>query len=247
MLSVIIICKNEEKTIARCLQSVQWAQQIVVLDSGSTDKTIEIAKSLGAEVTSTDWPGFGIQKQRALAHANQAWVLSLDADEYLSASASAIIQATLGKNEADAYILPIQMIFQGKKLRFAGLTKHLRLFKREQAQFSNDQVHEKVILKPRCKTASLAATIFHESYQDWSDAICKMNHYSSLSAKAAQHPTTIYAAAFAATWMLLRNLIIKGWILDGGLGLVLATYQAQGSWYRYLKKIYKDKQDSTKR
>jgi len=240
MLSVIIISKNEETTIGRCLRSVQWAKQIVVVDAGSRDRTVEIAQSLGAEVLSADWPGFGVQKQRALTLANQTWVLSLDADEYLSDSASTKIQQAIQTARSDAFILPIQMIFQGKRLKFAGLTHHLRLFKRDKAKFSHDQVHEKVLLNPGSRTSSLAATILHESYQDWSDAIDKMNHYSSLSAQITQQPTTIYAGILGSIWMFLRNLLIKGWIFDGGLGLALASYQAQSSWYRYLKRIYKD-------
>jgi glycosyltransferase involved in cell wall biosynthesis len=240
MLSVIIICKNEEKTIARCLQSVKWAKQIIVVDSGSIDKTVEIAQAMGAEVKCTDWPGFGPQKQRALNLATQDWVLSLDADEYLSESAQNDIEKAIKNPKIDAYILPIRMIFQNKILKKAGLSRHLRLFRRQKARFSDDLVHEKVMLPPNAIIHQLSATILHESYQNWSDAIAKMNNYSSLSAKTRNRPSKFYQALIASSWMLIRNLFLKGWILDADIGIALAVYQAQGSWYRYLKQLHPD-------
>ena len=241
MISVIIITKNEEQHIPRCLQSVKWAKQIIVVDCGSTDRTVELAKSFGAEVLCTDWPGFGVQKQRALNLATQNWVLSLDADEYLQTDAEKYISQAIEKGKADAFRLPIMMTFKNQMMRYAGCeTRHIRLFKREQAKFSSDQVHEKIILPANAKVKKLSAVILHESYKDWFDAIEKMNIYSSLSASQRQKKCNIFQALSASSWLFIRNYFFKAWLLDGQAGLALAIYQAQGSWYRYCKRIFRD-------
>jgi glycosyltransferase involved in cell wall biosynthesis len=241
MLSVIIITKNEEKTIARCIKSVAWAKQIIVIDSGSDDATVSIARSLNAQVLETDWPGYGIQKQRALELAQEPWVLSLDADEFIENGGQSKIMHALQTDIADAFRLPIKMIFQNQKLNFAGcVSKHIRLFKREGAKFSHDAVHEKIIIPPHARIKACPTIIWHESYQDWTDALYKMNYYSSLSAQRRSKKTSLYKACIASSWFLFQNLILKGWIIDGRLGFLLAVYQAQGSWYRYLKQLHKD-------
>jgi glycosyltransferase involved in cell wall biosynthesis len=241
MLSVIIITKNEAKTIARCIQSVAWADQIIVVDSGSDDATVAIARSLNAEVIVTDWPGYGPQKQRALELAKEPWVLSLDADEYLTEDGKEKLLKAIQNNQADAFRLPIKMVFQNQNLHFAGcVSKHIRLFKRSGAQFSSDTVHEKIILPDKARVQSCLAIIRHESYRDWSDAIEKMNHYSSLSASSRKQKTGLFRALMASCWLLLQNLILKGWLIDGRTGVMLAVYQAQGSWYRYLKQLHRD-------
>lgn len=243
MLSVIIITKNEEQQIARCIHSVAWASQIVVVDSGSTDNTVKIAKQLGAEVLETDWPGYGIQKQRALALAREPWVLCLDADEFLEDSAEAKFKKMIESNHADAYQLPIMMIFQNKPLKFAGCeARHIRLFKRKGAEFSNDKVHEKILLPSTSTIKKTKLKIFHESYQDWTDALNKMNLYSSLSANNKKNSSSSLLYAFRnSIWLFIKNFILKKWFLDGKIGLIFAVYQAQGSWYRHLKQIYPDK------
>ena len=243
MFSVIIITKNEENHIARCINSVSWASQIVVVDSGSTDNTVKIAKELGAEVLETDWPGYGIQKQRALELTNQPWVLCLDADEFLEPNAKDKLQTIIQSNQADAFQIPIMMIFQGQQLKYAGCeTRHIRLFKRDGAQFSPDKVHEKIVLPKNSRVQKTKIKILHESYQDWSDALNKMNLYSSLSAKNQKNtPSTLLRGLKNSFWLFIRNMFIKKWILDGKTGLLFAIYHAQSSWYRHIKQIYPDK------
>ena len=147
MLSVIIIAKNEEANIRTCLQSVEWADELIVLDSGSTDNTVAIAKEYTEKVYSTDWQGYGVQKQRALALATGDWVLNLDADEFVDEQLKNTIKAAIASDQADAYRIPICMNFYGKPLRFSSSPKrHIRLFKRSNAHYSNDIVHEKIVL-----------------------------------------------------------------------------------------------------
>jgi glycosyltransferase involved in cell wall biosynthesis len=244
MISVIIITLNEEKHIARCIESVAWADEVIVLDSGSKDNTIAIAKSLGAKVVETNWPGYGLQKQRALELATCEWVLSLDADEYLDVNAAELIQKQIQTSKMSAFKLPIRMVFQNAIMKFANSdNKHIRLFRKDAACFSPDKVHEKVILNPSAECGFIPAIILHESYEDWHDALHKMNLYSSLSAQTKSSPlhkpqNKILRALGSSIWLFVRNYIFKLWCLDGREGFLLAVYQAQGSWYRYIKQMY---------
>lgn len=245
MLSVIIIAKNEEDTIGNCLKSVQWADEIIVLDSGSTDNTVAIAKTFTEHVFETDWQGYGVQKQRALNHATRDWVLNLDADEVVDASLRYEIMRAIAANERDAYRLPIRMHFYGKPLRFSSSpTRHVRLFKRNGFRYSSDLVHEKIILPIGARVGRMKHPLMHHSFRDLSHALYKMNQYSSYSAhiriketKRASFTKTIASAS----WMFLRCYILQGGFLDGKPGLLFALYNAEGSWYRGLKRLYQDK------
>ncbi|MDD2662033.1 MAG: glycosyltransferase family 2 protein, partial [Methylococcales bacterium] len=121
MLSVIIITKNESQHIARCLGSVAWANEIIVLDSGSTDDTVAICKQFTGQVFVTDWPGFGMQKQRALEKAQYDWVLSLDADELVTDELKAEIQQAMLKGDSfQGFEIPRLSSYCGKQIRHGG-------------------------------------------------------------------------------------------------------------------------------
>lgn len=246
MLSVIVITCNEEKNIVRCLKSVQFADEIIVLDSGSRDNTVALAQSWGAKVFETDWPGFGIQKQRALDLATQEWVLSLDADEWLDEAACEQIQQAMQQLDVDGYQLPRQMFFHDRVLKFAAYEKkHIRLFRRNKAKFSLEPVHEKVVMKDGANLKRLMVNIQHHCYRDWTDAVAKMNRYSSLSASMRLKQgkkVSLLKALLSSNWMFLKTYIFQGWCLDGAPGLALALYQAQGSWYRYMKQLFPDQE-----
>lgn len=246
MLSVIIIAKNEEANIQHCLESVRFADEIIVLDSGSTDKTVELARCYTDKVFLTDWPGYGIQKQRALEHATGDWILNLDADESISEALQAEIKAAIASNKADAYRLPIQMVFYNQPLKYSASPKrHMRLFKRANAVFSTDIVHEKIILPPEARIAKLKNAIRHHSFQDLSHVLYKLNKYSSYSAKIriANNKQPSFITILAATvWMFSRCYILQRGFLDGRLGFLFAVFSAQGTFYRGIKQIYKDVQ-----
>ncbi|KTC94476.1 glycosyltransferase family 2 protein [Legionella erythra] len=248
MLSVIIIAKNEAANIQRCLESVKWADEIIVLDSGSTDQTVEIAKRYTENIYLTDWQGYGIQKQRALSVATGDWVLNLDADESVSEGLKFAIQQVMDLNEADAYRIPIYMNFYGKPMRYSSSPKrHIRLFKREGARYSDDIVHEKVILPPEAKVEKLKQSILHHSYQDLSHAIAKMNRYSSYTARTRRKeskPPSFISILFSAGWMFFRCLILQRGFLDGKEGYILAVLNAEGSFYRGIKQLYPDRRIS---
>jgi glycosyltransferase involved in cell wall biosynthesis len=249
MLSVIVITKNEAHRITRCLSSVQWADEIIVLDSGSTDKTVEIAKSYTPHVfVNTDWQGYGIQKQRVLMRATGQWVLHLDADEWVDDKLKSNILRIIKANplDIDACRVPIRLCFYGKPLRFSSSpTRHLRLFKREGAKFSDDLVHEKIILPEGARIKQLKTPIYHDSFLDVSHAIQKMDKYSSYSAQIRinqnKRPAGFTRSFGAAFWMFFRCYLLQRGFLDGKAGLMLAILNAQGSFYRGIKQIYLDK------
>lgn len=246
MLSVIIIAKNEAANIRRCLESVQWAEEIIVLDSGSSDDTVAIAKEYTNNVYCTDWQGYGVQKQRALTLATSDWVLNLDADETVSALLKEAIRAAIASNSADAYRIPICMNFYDNPLRFSSSPKrHVRLFKRVGARFSDDIVHEKIILPPAVRISKIKKSIMHHSFQDVSHALYKINHYSSYSAKIKieKNKTASFAKTLLSTgWMFFRCYFLQRGFLDGKPGFLFAVFNAQGTFYRGVKQLYRDSQ-----
>lgn len=244
-LTVCIIAKNEALNIRKCLESVKWANEIVVLDSGSLDDTVKIAKEYTSKVFVTDWQGFGIQKQRALELATSTWVLNLDADEFITEELRQVMISAMENNAVDGYKVPIQMHFYGKRLRYSASPKrHVRLFRRSGAKFSNDIVHEKIILPKGSKVSQIVTPILHNSFQDVSHALRKINLYSSYSANIrinAKKRPSLFKTMLSSVWMFLRCYIIQKGFLDGQAGLMFAIFNAQGSWYRGVKQIYKDK------
>ncbi|HVT63329.1 MAG TPA: glycosyltransferase family 2 protein [Legionellaceae bacterium] len=249
MLSVIIIAKNEASNIRRCLDSITWADEIIILDSGSEDDTVAIAREYTPHVYQTDWQGFGVQKQRALHYASKDWVLNLDADEYVDDTLRDHIIKVMAQNKHEGYRIPIQMCFYGKPLRFSSSpSRHIRLFKREGATYSTDYVHEKILLPLGARIGRINASIWHHSFRDMSHALSKLNLYSSYSAAIRnqdnQRPS-LGKTIGSSCWMFFRCYILQGGFLDGIPGLVFALFHAQGSWYRGIKQIYRDQQSET--
>ncbi|CDZ78882.1 putative glycosyl transferase [Legionella massiliensis] len=246
MLSVIVIAKNEEVNIRRCLESVKWADEIIVLDSGSSDNTVAIAKEYSDKVYSTDWQGYGVQKQRALALTTGDWVLNLDADEAVDAKLQAVIKEAMASDKADAYRVPICMNFYGYPLRFSSSPqRHVRLFKRVGARFSEDIVHEKIILPVETRISKIRTPIMHHSFKDVSHALYKINRYSSYSAKIKieKNKRGSFAKTLLGTgWMFFRCYFLQRGFLDGKAGFLFAVFNAQGTFYRGIKQLYHDAQ-----
>ena len=239
-LSVIVITKDEEAAIARTLDSVAWADEIVVVDSGSVDRTVEIARERGAKVVVTpDWPGFGPQKNRALDLATGDWVLSLDADEWLTPASSEEIKATIGADAGPAaYRFPRRSSFCGRFMRHSGWWPDyvVRLFRRGSARFSDDSVHERVIVDGALGT--LREPIMHETFVDLDDLIGKMNRYSTLTAQQLEQAgksAGLVEAVARALWAFVRTYVFRAGFLDGREGFMLALATAEGTYYRYAK------------
>jgi glycosyltransferase involved in cell wall biosynthesis len=228
-LSLIVITKNEEASIGRCLRSVAFADEMVVVDNGSTDKTVEIAHALGARVIEArDWPGFGPQKNRALDAATGDWVLSLDADEWVEAPLADEIRAAIVRaNPADGYNIPRRSRFCGKVVRFCGWSPDyvLRLFRRERGRFSDDKVHEHVDVKGRI--AKFKNPIEHDSITDLADAEDKIERYAAAAAEAlrargkSSSPLKAWLRGLGA---FLRTYVWRLGFLDGRTGWRVSNY-----------------------
>ncbi len=249
-LSVIIITKNEAANIQACLDSVRFANQWIIVDSGSTDDTVSIARAAGATVIkTTDWPGFGPQKNRALAAAEGEWVLSLDADERIPEALQQEIMAVLAHSHAHAaYALPRLSSFCGYFIRHSGWYPDyiVRLFRRDAAHFSDDRVHERVIVRTggngsngaHSTTGKLETPIVHYSYRDDSDYLRKLDQYSSLGAQQAYDAGKrggLGKAISHAASSFLRSYVFKRGFLDGRAGLMVAISSAESAYHKYLK------------
>ncbi len=239
-LSVIVITRNEQHAIARCLQSVSFADELIVLDCGSTDRTVQICESLGARVVKTpDWPGFGAQKNRAAAVATGDWLLSIDADEWLSPELTSEIRRVVeSPRNTDAYELPRLSSFCGRFIRHAGWWPDpvLRLFRRGTARFSDDAVHERLIVDGRI--GRLQGLLMHESISDLEDALGKVNRYSSASAAMLHEQgrrATLATAILRGGWTFVRTYLIRAGFLDGREGFMVAVYAAENTFHKYLK------------
>lgn len=238
-LTVIVIAKNEEAMIGRCLRSVDFADARIVLDSGSTDRTVEIAHACGARVeTAADWPGFGPQKNRALALAKTDWVLSLDADEWLDADAAREVREAIGRGEAEAYELPRRSRFCGRVVRHCGWSPDYvrRLFRRGKARFSDDLVHERLIVDGAVKR--LKHPIEHDSIESWADAEDKIARYAQAAAQqmAARGRRGSRLSTFLHGWgAFVKTLVLRAGVLDGTTGWQVAEYNrryAEAKWRR---------------
>jgi len=241
-LSATIIVKNGERTIERCLRSVSFADEIVILDSGSTDQTLAIARRHTECVhVSADWPGFGRQKNRALDLATGDWVLSLDADEYVTPELAEEIRRGMAEPECDVYAIPRLSSYCGRTIRHSGWWPDnvVRLFRRGSARFSDDLVHERLIFAGRC--GRLAEPMHHESFHDLGDVLDKVNRYSTAGARQALERGRsggVSKAVVHGLWAFVRTYILRGGILDGREGFLLAVSNAEGVYYRYLKLMY---------
>ena len=237
-LSVIIITKNEGLNIRACLESVSWADEIIVVDSGSQDDTVAICREFTPHVYIHDWPGFGAQKNRALNYASKNWVLSLDADERISPELKKEIQAVLQEKREDAYEIPRLSSFCGRYIHHSGWRPDYvtRLFKRSAGKFSDDLVHERVIINGT--TGKLRQSILHESFRNTEQLLDKINHYSTASALMLHQKgrtATLKKAVTHAVWAFLRTYILRAGFLDGREGFMLAVSTAEGTYYRYVK------------
>jgi len=238
MLSVIIITKNESAHIGSCLKSVSWADEIIVLDSGSEDDTVEICKQYTDSVFITDWPGFGIQKQRALDKAQGDWVLSVDADEVVSTALRTEIEKAIQQDEFNGYDIPRLSTYCGRQIRHGGWWPDyvLRLFRRKAGYFTEIVVHERIVVQG--VIGKLTSPLLHDAFVNLNEVLYKVNSYSSLGAKMLHQKgvkSSISKALFKALWMFIRTYWLKAAFLDGRQGLMLSISNAEGTYYKYVK------------
>lgn len=238
-LSVIIITRNEEANLARCLESVRFADQIVVVDSHSTDQTVTIARRFNAEVFTIDWNGFGHAKQFALDKATGEWVLSIDADEKLSTRLAAEIQNVIQSEQTVvAFDMPRLTNFLGRWIRHCGWYPDpvLRLFKRSQGRFTPDIVHERVeIAGP---VGHCRHDLHHYSYPNLEVYFEKFNRYTTDGARQAAdrgEKAHLFDITIRPCVTFFKHYISKAGFLDGVEGLLISTLSSCAVFVKYAK------------
>ncbi len=250
LLSVAIITCNEERNLGRTLGSVCWADEIIVVDSGSADGTVAIARSFGAHVIEREWPGFAMQKNFALAQCTGTWILSLDADEELSPELQRQIRTLLATNPPlDAFRVKRRNLFLGRWIKYGGFypdTK-LRLFRRSTAtfaarpKFEDRPVHETIAFDGA--EGTLDYDLIHHAYPTLEAYLEHMNRYSTLGAEIlvskgrVSRSWLVFAAhvSLLPSLAFLWNYVVRLGFLDGREGLLLHLYQAVYTSWKYAK------------
>jgi glycosyltransferase involved in cell wall biosynthesis len=251
-LSVAIITLNEADNLPRTLASVRFADEIVVVDSGSTDRTVEIASSFGAKVFSETWKGFALQKNFAIDQCVGTWVLSLDADEELTNELQAEIRAMLDADsqiapQVDGYRLRLRHVFLGRWMRYGGYYPDLklRLFRRVTssgaAHFTDRPVHESVTVTGRVET--MKKDFLHHGYPNLDIYLEHMNRYSALGGRIAAEkgkisrswPAFVWNVALVPKLTFVWNYIFRLGFLDGREGLLLHLYHSAYISWKYAK------------
>ena len=238
-LSAVIIARNEEANLPACLASLAGlADEIVLVDSESSDRTPAIARAAGARVATHAFDGFGAAKQRALDMATGTWALSIDADEVVTpALADEMRRLVASEVEPNGFEVRRDVFFVGRHLRFGGMGNDwvLRLFRRTEGRFSADRVHEHVEVRGR--TARLRGSLEHHAYRTLTEHVEKMNRYTEMQAVLKTERGVRYR-----TWMWLRlpwevfaRLVLRLGVLDGTAGVLFATMSAYSAWLKYAK------------
>jgi len=249
-LSVIVITRNEIANISKCLDSLAFADEVLVLDNASTDGTADLARKLGAQVsTSEDWPGFGPQKNRVLDLAKGDWVLSIDADERVTPELREEILSTIALTSYLSFSVPRLSSYCGQYILHSGWNPDyvVRLFRRGKARFSDDLVHERLLTQG--PSARLKSPLMHLSFPDFESVLDKVNRYSTAGAASLSmkgKSSSLWGALGRGVWAFFRTFVLRRGFLDGQLGLALAISNAEGTYYRYAKLWLLQRNRSTK-
>jgi glycosyltransferase involved in cell wall biosynthesis len=234
-LSVAIITKDEERTLPDCLKSVSFADEIVVVDSGSTDSTTEVAREYGCRVFVEQWKGFGLQKRSAIEKCTHDWILVLDADETIPDEARVEIEKAIKEPKANAYSFPRKNYFRGKLMRHGtwGSDEVVRLFRKGGATISGRLVHEAIEAE---STAKIAAPIYHYPDTSANGVRRKMDVYSSAGAEqlfSEGKRSSIFKAVSSGLAAFLKCYFLKLGVLDGKAGFIIAVNDGIYAYYKY--------------
>lgn len=242
-ISATIITLNEENNIGEACASLGWADEIVVVDSGSTDRTLEIARSCGARVIENPWPGFAAQKQFATEQAKHEWIFSLDADERVSDELKASILALREQPEerlADGYRIARRSYYQGKWIKGGGWypDRQLRLYKKSLGRWLPRHIHESVSINKGARVEELRGDILHYSMRDAAHHHRMIGErYAPLGARQMfdeGRRTTRLQIASAGPLAFTRSFILKGGFRDGLAGLTIARFAAHHAFLKHL-------------
>lgn len=242
-ISAALITFNEESNIKAACESVAWADEVVVVDSNSTDATREIAEASGARVITNTWPGFGAQKQFAVEQAKYEWIFSLDADERVSDELKKSIESLRTKPKAqlaDGYQIARRTYYQQRWIRGGGWypDRQLRLFRKSKGRWKQRHIHESVAMDPDARVERLAGDLLHYTSTDAAHHHRMIGErYAPLAARQMFEEgrrTSVFGVASAGPAAFIRSLILKGGLRDGFAGFTIASFAAHHAFLKHL-------------
>jgi len=241
-ISVYIIAFNEAEKVAATIESVQWADEVVLVDSYSTDGTSDIAEKLGAKVVQVKFQGFGDLRNQALAACAYDWVFSLDADERCTPEVAQEIRAIANDpHSLDVWLVPRRNYFMGRWIKHSGWYPNFRqpqFFRKGCLIYDQKPVHEGYELYTHKPVGTLKHDIWQFPFKDMAEVMHKANRYSSLGAEKIVHKRiTMGSALIHALWSFIKHYVFKRGFLDGWPGFVIAFGNFEGTFYRYVKAL----------
>ncbi|MEW6593509.1 MAG: glycosyltransferase family 2 protein [Thermodesulfobacteriota bacterium] len=241
-ISAYIIAYNEAEKIRDAINSVLWADEIVVIDSFSQDETPQIAESMGARVVQVAFHGFGDLRNKAMAACRSEWIFSLDADERCTAEArDEMLAVVMADGPADAYYVPRRNFFMGRWINHSGFYPDYRqpqLFRKGALHFLPDAVHERFEVRSDKPVGYLQKAIWQKPYKNFAEIQHKASRYSTLGAQkllVAGQQGSMAAALAHACWTFFQMYVLKRGFLDGWAGFVIALGNFEGTFYKYAK------------
>lgn len=254
-LSVVIITKNEEANLRRCLESVAFADEIIVIDSQSTDRTLEIAREFGAECVLIEWTGYGPAKQEGVRRASKEWILNVDADEVVTPELAREIQSAIKSSDhIDGYSLGRRTEFMGRWIYHCGWYPDyvLRLFKKDSGNFDSAKIHEKVVLNDsndgNSRKGKLRGDLLHYCFTSMEQYLEKQNRYTSLGAMAAYKQgkrTGWFDLVLRPPISFISHYFFKTGFRDGLEGLIISFLSSVSVFLKYCKLYYLDHSKET--
>ena len=240
-ISVYIIAFNEVEKIRDCINSVLWADEIILADSHSTDGTTEIAKELGAKIVHIPFQGYGALRNQAIKHCSGEWIFSLDSDERCTIDVRNEVLDLIKNAPLEIYRVPRKNYFMGKWIKHSGWYPNYRqpqLFKNGKMIYTMEHVHEGFVSQSNKKIGYINNYIWQFPYKDTAQLINKANRYSTLGVQKLQErgkSGTVFKAFIHGFWSFIKHYIFKLGFLDGGPGFVIAFGNFEGTFYRYIK------------
>jgi glycosyltransferase involved in cell wall biosynthesis len=250
-ISVYIIAYNEAEKVAATIESVQWADEIIVVDSNSTDGTQDIATRMGARVVQVVFKGFGDLRNQAIAACTHEWIFSVDADERCTPEAAAEVRAIADDpNSLDVWRVPRRNYFMGRWIRHSGWYPNFRqpqLFRKGAMSYDLKPVHEGYVLHSDKPLGTLKNAIWQFPFKNMAEVMHKANRYSSLGAEKIVHKRISMGSALAhGIWSFVKHYIFKLGFLDGWAGFMIALGNFEGTFYRYVKALEMQKGEAWK-
>ena len=249
LLSIVIITKNEQNNIGRTLSSIkELSDDIIIVDSGSTDETLSICKEFNCRIIETNWKGYGETKNLGNQAAKHDWILSIDADESVGDELRSYLFGLSPDNKSQVYLIRIKNFFCQKLIRFGswGNDNHLRFFNRKNTKWNNAAVHESLVFEKTPEIKKAKGYLLHYTYNTIQEYLDKVDYYSKLNAEKYYQKgkkATFVKLNISPAFTFVKDYFFKGGIFDGKYGLLIARISAKGTKlkYKYLKEMVENK------